>query len=431
REVYDIIHPLQQLEQPRPLRTSPFYARLQALGAVFFEGRGWERPQWYEANEALASGADAPPPLPRPQGSAGDWERGQGGEGLRTGWAAQHWSPISAKEHLATRARVAMFDMTPLARCEVAGSAALAFLQGLTTNNLDRPLGSVTYTAMTNARGGVLSDITVTRLHDERFWVAHNGPNDLAYFQQQRRQHVGAINVRDVTGGTCCVGVWGPLARQLVQPLSDDSLDNEAFPYLSAQQIHVGEVPVLALRVSYVGELGWELYTSSEYGLRLWDLLWQAGQPLGVIAAGRGAFDSLRLEKGYRFYGVDIHSGYDPYEAGIGFTVKLNKGPFRGSDALAERKARGPQRKLCCLVLDDPRVAVLGNEPIFAGDAAVGYVTSANFGYSVGHSIAYGYLPVDHAHEGARVEIAYFGVRHGATVAREPLFDPKGERLRT
>jgi glycine cleavage system aminomethyltransferase T len=283
---------------------------------------------------------------------------------------------------------------------------------------------------MTNARGGVLSDITVTRIDEDRFWVAHNGPSDLAYFQRQRRARGAAVEVRDVTGGTCCVGVWGPLARALVQPLCDDDLGNDAFPYLSARRIFVGEVPVLALRVSYVGELGWELYTGAEYGLRLWDVLWEAGRPLGAIAAGRGAFDSLRLEKGYRLYGVDIHSGYDPYEAGIGFTVKLKKGEFCGRDALAERRAQGPARKLCCLVLDDPAAVMLGSEPICAGGEVVGYVTSANFGYSVGRSVAYGYLPIGIAHEGARVEIAYFGREHGATVTREPLFDPQGERLR-
>jgi glycine cleavage system aminomethyltransferase T len=260
--------------------------------------------------------------------------------------------------------------------------------------------------------------------------VAHNGPSDLAYLQRQRRAQAASAHIRDVTSGTCCVGAWGPLARELVQPLCDDDLSNAAFPYLSARRIFVGEVPVLALRVSYVGELGWELYTGAEYGLRLWDLLWAAGRPLGAIAAGRGAFDSLRLEKGYRLYGSDMHSGYDPYEAGIGFTVKLKKGPFCGREALASRKARGLSRKLCCLVLDDPAVVLLGSEPISAGGEVVGYVTSANFGYSVGHSVAYGYLPIDLAGEGARVEVAYFGQAHGATVAREPLFDPQGERLR-
>lgn len=403
REVYDILHPLQPIEQPRPLRTSPFYLRQQALGAVFFEGNGWERAQWFEREQPKISAQ-------------------------RSAWAAQHWSHHSIAEHLTTRERVALFDMTPLARCEVRGAGGLTMLQELTTNDLDRPVGSITYTAMCNERGGLLSDVTVTRLGTQQFWIAHNGPNDLAYLRQHAPETVG---VHDLTGATCCVGVWGPQARALVQSLSDDDLSNAAFPYLSAQHIHVGEVPVIALRVSYVGELGWELYASAEYGLRLWDMLWQAGQPLGVIAAGRGAFDSLRLEKGYRFYGRDMHSGYTPYEAGIGFTVKLNKGAFRGRAALADRKAQGLQRKLCCLTLHDPAVVVLGKEPVYLGETCVGYVTSAAFGPSIGQSIAYSYLPIALAQAGATVEIAYFGDRHRATIRHDPLFDPKGERLRS
>jgi glycine cleavage system aminomethyltransferase T/glycine/D-amino acid oxidase-like deaminating enzyme len=447
REVYDIIHPLQQMEQPRPLRTSPFYPRQQALGAVFFEGRGWERAQWFAGQEPRIENQE--PGAARTEQRAQSGAREQAGERSnqtnknaapsarsavpmpgpqRIGWAAQYWSPRIAEEHLATRDRVALFDMTPLARCEIAGIGALALLQSLTTNQLDRPVGSVTYTAMVNDRGGLLSDITVTRLGEEHFWVAHNGPSDLAYFQLNTTDE--RVHVRDVTGGTCCIGLWGPHARDLLQPLCDDDLSNAAFPYFTARRIFVAEVPVLALRVSFVGERGWELYTSAEYGLRLWDLLWQAGQPHGIIAAGRGAFDSLRVEKGYRFYGVDMHSEYDPYEAGIGFTVKLSKGDFRGRGALAERKKQGLQRKLCCLTLVDSANLVLGKEPIYVDGRVVGYVTSANAGYSVGQSIAYGYLPIAQAELGTAVEIEYFGERFVAIVAADPLFDPKGERLR-
>jgi glycine cleavage system aminomethyltransferase T len=260
--------------------------------------------------------------------------------------------------------------------------------------------------------------------------VACNGPQDLAWL----RQHQGddeRVFIHETTPGTCCVGVWGPRARDLVQSLSDDDLSNAAFPYLSARQIYVGEVPALALRVSYVGELGWEIYTSADYGLRLWDLLWQAGQPLGAIAGGRGAFDSLRLEKGYRLWGNDMHSEYTPYEAGIGFTVKLDKGDFIGREALLRLKEQGLARKLCCLVLDDPSTIVLGKEPILDGERVLGYVTSANYGYSVGQSIAYGYLPIDQASPGTAVAIEYFGQRHAATVAREPLYDAKGAQLRS
>jgi glycine cleavage system aminomethyltransferase T len=348
----------------------------------------------------------------------------------RNGWAARCWSPIAAAEHLATRERVALYDMTPLTRCEVAGPGALAFLQRMTTNQLDRPAGSVVYTCMCDERGGIRSDVTVTRLAEHEFQVACNGPSDIAWLRG-RLPEDGRVFLRETTPGTCCVGVWGPLARELVQPLSDGDFSNEAFPYFTARRVYIREVPCVAQRVSYVGELGWEIYTSADYGLRLWDTLWAAGRPLGARAAGRAAFDALRLEKGYRLWGADMHAEYTPYEAGLGFTVRLDKGDFLGRDALARAKERGLSRKLCCMVLDDPASVALGKEPIWAGGQVVGYVGSATYGYSVGKSFAYGYLPIEHADEGARVEIEYFGKRYGAVVAKEPLFDPKGLRLRS
>lgn len=406
REVYDIIHPLQQVAQLRPLRTSPFYCRQQSLGAHCFEARGWERPYWYETNRALLDGS----------------------EPTRSGWAAQGWSPIIHAEHRVARERVAMFDMTTLARCEIVGTDALALLQSLATNQIDRPLGSLIYTMLCDDRGGVLSDITVTRLADDRFWVAHNGPNDLAYLQIAAR---GAqVQVRDVTGGTCCIGLWGPQAAALLQSRCDDDLAQTNFPYLTGRKIAVGAIPVLALRVSYVGEAGWELYSSAEYGLALWDLLWEAGQQYGVIAAGRGAFESMRVEKGYRFYGNDIHTGYDPYAAGLGFAVKPKDRAFRGRDALVQIKAAGTTQQLCCLMLDDPTLVLLGKEPVFSSSQCVGYVTSATYGASVGRSIAYAYLPLALAAQGTPVEIAYFGVQYRATVVAEPVFDPAGARMR-
>jgi dimethylglycine oxidase len=428
-EVYDIIHPLQQMEQPRPLRVSPFYARQKELGAVFFEGRGWERPQWFATNEALLATADHRLPT-TDQASDAEVSRRSSVVGRRSGWAARFWSPISAAEHLATRERIALYDMTPLTRVEVGGRGALAFLQQLTSNQLDRPAGSVVYTCMLDERGGIRSDVTVARLDERRFQVACNGPQDLAWM----RLHLpddGSVHIYETTPGTCCVGVWGPRARDLVQPLTDADLSNTAFPYFSARQIYIGEVPALALRVSYVGELGWEIYTSADYGLRLWDLLWDAGRPLGVVAGGRGAFDSLRLEKGYRLWGSDMYAEHNPYEAGLGFTVKLDKGNFLGREALLRIKERGLARKLCCMTLDDPQAVVMGKEPILDGERALGYVTSTNYGYSVGTFIVYGYLPLAYATPGAQVEIEYFGARHRATVVKDPLYDPQGSKLKS
>ncbi len=409
REIYEIIHPAQPLEQPRPLRVSPFHQRHKELGAVFFESRGWERPQWFNANQALLSQQPGPE---------------------RAGWAGRHWSPIIGAEHLASRERVALYDLTPLTKLEVTGPGALTFLQQLMTNQLDRPVGRVTYTAMLNPRGGVRSDLTITRLAEQRFQIGANGPLDLAWL----RQHLpadGSVCVQDITASLCCLGVWGPLARDLLQPLSEQDFSQAAFPYFTAQSVSIGAAPALAQRVSYVGELGWELYAPAEYGLYLWDLLWQAGQALGILAGGRGAFDSLRLEKGYRLWGVDLHTEHNPYEAGLGFVVNFDKGDFIGREALLHAKTQGLTRRLCALRLDDPSQLVLGKEPIFSGEQVIGYVTSANYSYSLGHGIAYGYLPLDFAAPGTPVTIAYFGERYAATVSPEPFYDPKNLKLKS
>jgi glycine cleavage system aminomethyltransferase T len=247
------------------------------------------------------------------------------------------------------------------------------------------------------------------------------------------RRHLpedGSVRLTELTSAYAAVGVWGPRARDLLQSISVDDLSNAAFPYLTAQDIYVGYVPVRALRISYAGELGWELYAPAEYGPRLWDTLWEAGQPLGAAPVGGGAFDSLRLEKGYRLWGSELHTDYNPYEAGLGFAVRLNKGDFIGRDALRQIKAAGPARRLRCLIFDDPAVALMGKEPIFAGERVLGYVTSANYGYSVNRSLAYGYLPADAAQVGTRVEVYFFGRRYPATVTPEPLFDPENERLK-
>jgi glycine cleavage system aminomethyltransferase T/glycine/D-amino acid oxidase-like deaminating enzyme len=407
-EVYDIIHPLQPMQEPRPLRVSPFYQRQQELGAFFLEGSAWERPHWFEANAALPEVARVPG---------------------RDPWAARYWSPIAGAEALVTRERVALYDMTPLKRLEVAGPGALAFLNGLTTNQLDKLPGSVTYTLLLDETGGIRSDLTVARLGTDRFQVGANGPLDLDWFTR-RLPADGSVSVRDITAGTCCVGVWGPLARELVQPLTADDFSHKGFGYFKANQAYVGNVPVTALRLSYVGELGWELYTSADLGAKLWDTLWEAGRPLGVIAAGRSAFNSLRLEKGYRSWGADMTAEHDPYEAGLGFAVRLGKDCFVGREALVARDPAAVTRRLVPLLLDDRETVVLGKEPVYADGRAVGYVTSAAFGYTIDRSIAYAWLPAEHAAPGARVEVEYFGRRAAATVAAEPLFDPDMSRIR-
>jgi dimethylglycine oxidase len=406
-EVYDIIHPLQPMEEPRPLRVSPFYGRQAEHGAFFLETNGWERPHWYEVNAALLREYDVP---------------------RRSGWEARYWSPIVGAEALATRERLGLFDMTSLKRASVTGPGALGFLQRLTTNELDRPPGYVTYTLMLDDRGGIVSDVTVARLADDRFQLGLNGPRDLVWLQRNAPSD-GSVVVRDVTGGTCCIGLWGPLAREVAQPLSRDDLSHAGFGFFRAREIFVGEVPVTALRLSYVGELGWELYASAEYGARLWDLLWSSARERGGIAAGRGAFNAMRLEKGYRSWGFDMWSEHDAYEAGLAFTVKLDKGDFRGREALVGR-GDSPARRLTPLTLDDAARVVLGKEPVYANGDAVGFVTSADYGYSVGRGIAYAWLPSELSVAGTPLEVEYFAERLAATVADEPLFDPEMTRMR-
>jgi glycine cleavage system aminomethyltransferase T/glycine/D-amino acid oxidase-like deaminating enzyme len=407
-EVYDVIHPLDQTMAPRGLRLSPFHARQCELGAHFFESAGWERPQWYAANadELAARGMSWPE---------------------RTEWTARNWSPIVGAEHLATRERVALFDLTPFTKLEVSGPGALGWLQWLAANQMDQPIGKVTYTAMLTAQGGIRCDLTVTRLAADRCMLVTggaSGAHDLAWLRQQLPDD-GSVAIRDRSSGQCCIGLWGPRAHDLVAKVSEDDF---AFPSFTARQVTIGHVPVLAARVSYVGEPGWELYAPTEYGSALWDTLWEAGRSLGVIAAGGGAFESLRLEKGYRLWGADIHTEYNPFEAGTGFAVRLNKGDFQGRTALVRTKEASITRKLCCLTLDDPRVVLMGKEPILDGERVLGYVTSANYGYSVGKSIAYGYVPVAYATPGTSVTVQFFGVRHAATVTREPLYAPENVR---
>lgn len=411
-EIYDVLHPLQPKESPRNLRVSPFFARQRELGAVFLEASGWERPHWYEAN------ADLVDQLPA------DWQ-----PPARDAWSAMFHSPIAAAEAWRTRTGVALYDMTPLKRLEVSGPGALALLERLTTGKMDKSVGSVTYTLALDDAGGVRSDLTVARLSPDTFQVGANGNLDLDYFRRQAPAD-GSVAVRDITGATCCIGLWGPRARDLVEAISGDDFSNDAFKYFRCKQVRIGGVPVTAMRLSYVGELGWELYTSADNGLRLWDVLWAAGQPHGIIAAGRAAFNSLRLEKGYRSWGTDMTTEHNPYEAGLGFAVRPQKGEFVGRDAIADISPDNVARRLSCLTIDDGRSVVLGSEPVFLDGAPVGYVTSAAFGHTVGAPIAYAWLPAD-AVVGTRVEIGYFDRRIPATVAAEPLVDPEMTKIRS
>ncbi|MFG6190821.1 FAD-dependent oxidoreductase [Nonomuraea sp. JJY05] len=408
-EVYDVIHPLQPMESPRPLRTSPFHARQRELGAFFLEAAGWERPHWFAANVPLLE-EDLMPDLPE------EAVEPFLGAARRDEWASRYWSPVAAAESYATRERVALYDMTPLKRIEVSGPGAAAFLQRMTTNNVDKKPGSVTYTLLLDVKGGIRSDLTVARLEADVFQVGANGNLDLDWLT---RHAPGGVRVRDLTPGTCCVGVWGPQARELVQPLTDMDLSHEGFRYFSCKTGYVGHVPVLAMRVSYVGELGWELYTSADMGLKLWDTLWSREM---AVAGGRAAFSSLRLEKGYRLWGVDMTTEHNPYEAGLGFAVRADK-DFVGRDALGADVTR----RLVPLLSTE---VVMGKEPVRHAGRTVGYVTSAAYGHTIHRPIAYAWLPSELAEPGTDVDISYFGRRVPAVVAAEPLFDPGMEKIK-
>ena len=405
-EVYDLLHPLQPMESPRPLRTTGFYQRQKELGAFFLEASGYERPQWYEANAGLVARYDSPP---------------------RDGWSAKFWSPIIGAEARAVRDGVGLFDITTLKRIEVTGNGALEFLERLTTGNLRKKPGSITYCLMLNEKGGIMSDITVMRRGERDFFVCVNSNTDITYIKREAPE---TVHVCDVTAGTVGLGLFGPKARELAQSLTRDDLSNEALGYFRLKSTYLGHVPVTLCRLSYVGELGYEIYTTADLALKLWDTLWQAGKKYGLIAAGRGAFNSMRLEKGYRSYGMDMNSEHNPHEAGLSFAVRKGGG-YVGSEAFSNVDPKAVSRRLVCLVLDNPHHVVLGKEPVLHQGETVGYVTSAYFGHTISKQLAYAWVPAQLSTQGTSLAIRYFDRNYPATVGQDPQFDPKMERLKS
>jgi glycine cleavage system aminomethyltransferase T/glycine/D-amino acid oxidase-like deaminating enzyme len=397
---YDIRYPGHERQAGRPLRASSAYEWHRRHGAVFGEKSGWERVNWYESNA-----------------EAGD-------EALRPrGWAGMHWSPAIGAEHRAAREAAALFDESSFAKLEVTGPGAAELLERLCDNRVARDVGAITYTQMLNRRGGIECDFTVTRLEPEVFQIVTGtafGNHDASWI---RRHLPGDASVRlsDVTSRWSCFALWGPRAHAILSELTADPLD---FRYMSIGRLAVGDVPVRALRVTFVGEAGWELYCPSEYGTGLWHALWEAGRPHGMLAGGYRAIDSLRLEKGYRVWAADITPEDTPYEAGLGFCVRNDKA-FLGSEALAQE----PERQLRCIVLEDPRSVALGNEPVRVAGVVRGRVTTGGYGYTVAESIAYAYLPAE-LEVATEVEVDVFGRWVAGEVVNEPLYDPKGERVR-
>ena len=404
---YDIVYPNHEKLAGRPLKRPAAFEWHRDRGAFFGEKSGWERVNYYHSNadESL------------------EWLRPEG-------WAGRNWSTAIAAEHLVTRRSAALFDESSFSKLEISGPGSAAFLNQIATNNVAKGPGRTTYTQLLNSRGGIEADLTMTQLDEERFLVVTGtafGKHDMSWITSQLpNRH--SITLRDVTGAFSCYGLWGPSARKILSELTDADLSNAGFGYMRAREINVGSIPVIAVRITYVGELGWELYCSTEYGQTLWESLIEAGAPSGLVPAGYRAIDSLRLEKGYLVWGSDITPDESPLEAGLDFCIRWDKpGGFTGLEGL---KGRVPERRLVCLVLDEHRQVALGNEPIRIGSSIAGRVTSGGLGYSLEASIAYGYLPAEQATPGTRAEICIFGKWIGATVSTSPLFDPEMRRIK-
>ena len=411
RIVYNIVHPKWVwTDHQRDIRRSSVYHELQDLDAELWAEAGWEEAQWFDSNSDLLA---------------------QYGERIpdRDGWEAKYWSPIEGAEALHVRDSVGLHDMTSFNKMEISGQGAGEFVQYLCTNDMDIDEGQIRYTLMCNEDGGVRADITVTRVDTDRYLVLTTGRevgrNHLAWIRQNAPDDV---EVRDVTSELASFVLTGPNARKVLDEVTRADLSNEAFPYFSSQQLFVKNVPVTALRVSYAGELGWELYTPTEYGGQLWETLWDAGQEHDLRPYGNGALDSLRIEKGFRLWGEDLHTEHNPYEAGLSFAVDLET-DFIGKEAVVEAADGDIRHKVACLTLDDEDAVVFEDRPVLDGDETLGYVHSAEYGYTVGSCVAYAYLPPEYAEPGTEVEILHEGERYAATVREEPLFDPERERV--
>jgi glycine cleavage system aminomethyltransferase T/glycine/D-amino acid oxidase-like deaminating enzyme len=431
-KTYGIVHPMEQWESNRNVRVSPFHPREQELGAVFFETAGWERPWWYESNAPLLE------------------EYGDRVMPREAEWESRWWSPIVNAEHLAMRDRVAMIDLSAFHILDITGAGALEALQHIALAELDVEPGRVVYTPVLDHNGGFKADLTIMRLAPEHFRIvtgAAHGMADRKWFSDRLPQD-GSAQLADVTEDWCTLGVWGPRARDLLSSVTSDDVSHAGFPFARWRELELGGVRTLASRISYVGELGWELYAPMADGAALWDALWEAGQPLGVVPAGIGVYGTTgRIEKGYRAYGAELESEYNVAEAGM-TRPKVKEHDFVGKEAYLRHREEEPAAIMCTLTVDDPTSStgvkryMLGREAILTpnGERIVdrkgrpSYVTSAGSGPSVGKHLLMAYLPPEHAVEGEQLLVQYMGERYPVTVAvagSTPLFDPENTRVRS
>ncbi len=405
---YKLAAPGSEKVSARGVRRSPLHEVLAARGAVFGSRGGWERPNWF-----------APAGVP-----AVDEPSFTGGNS---------WAHVG-REAMAVRNGVALVDQTSFAKFEISGPGASAAVQWLSVANMDRSIGTVTYTQLCNERGGIECDLTMVRTAPDTWYVvtgAAFGPHDMGWFREQS-PHDGSVQVRDVTSARAVINLCGPLSREVLQSVCEDDVSNAAFRYGRARELTVGAAPVLALRIGYTGELGWELHVPTEYAAHVYDALRVAGAPYGIADVGYRAIDSLRVEKGYVYWSTDVTPDTTPLEAGLAWRIDWDKGPFCGRDALGAQRAAGVTRRLCTFTLElEPGEMAypVGGEAIIADDRVVGFSTTANFGHTVGKPVLYGYLPIELSDRtGFTIEV--YGEPYRATRHDGPLYDPKGARLR-
>ena len=409
---YAIAWPGEEYQSARPLRRSPLYERLRVRGACFGEKMGWERPNWF----------------------AGP---GEEPKDIYT-FGRPNWFAAVAREHQTTREAVALFDESSFAKFLVVGRDAEAALSWICANDVTRPPGNITYTQMLNARGGIEADLTVARLAPDRYYIV-TGTGFVTHDADWIRRNIAPnlnAHLIDVTSAYATLALMGPRAREVLGPLAGESLANAEFPFGTLREIDVAGAPVLALRVTYVGELGWELHVPTEFALSVYDALMESGRTHGLVNAGYRAIETLRLEKGYRVWGADIGPDHTPLEAGLGWAVKLRKNiPFLGREALEAQRAAPLRKRLCGFTAGDPDVILVGRETIYRDGERVGWLTSGGFGYTIGMPIGYGYVrraeAVDEAFlRAGTYELEVATERVKARIALGPLYDPGMSRVK-
>jgi 4-methylaminobutanoate oxidase (formaldehyde-forming) len=398
----------------RNLKCSVLHDRLTAAGAFFTEGHGWEMTDWF---------------APTPEQAKID----------KYSWFRQNWWDWHAEEHKAAREDVILMDMSFMSNFIVEGRDACALLNRLSCNQIDVEPGNIVYTQWVNEQGGFEGDLTITRLTQDKFMVIC-GDNAHGHTEMRMRRHIGAdefVTIYDATSATTQINIHGPKARDLMQKVSFSDMSNEAFPFLAAKEIDIGYAMVLAIRVTYVGELGWELHIPTIHAVQVYDQLVEAGKAFGLRHAGMQTLNSLRLEKAYRDYGIDVDNTDNPIEAGLGFAVKLDKeGGFIGRDALAAIKAKGvPHNRMLQFLLQDPEPLLYGNELIYLNGVEVGYIQIGGYGHTLGAATGIGFASLDEPLTAETVntgdwEVEIAGERLKARASLRPLYDPKMERIK-